>query len=329
MNNSTLDISIALGDMDDALVSEAANASAQRRHYLPRLISAAAVIAVTVAAALVVPKLIKGPDDDKTAVIITVQPTQNNEPTETATAEPTAEPADDTPEATSEPTPLSTGSAPTSEPSVTEAPGVTSEPTATAAVTPKATLTPKPTSLTTPRPTPSPTGGPQPTPEPTPVPTTEPTPTWPPVETTGEPGPGPEQITFTSLSAFISAVQAQEDPLLSGIDCYYYPAELPSGAELRTITVSDTDIDLTFVTTDMKSYRLIWYRRQSPDHINDIANNEPGQWYGNVYVPDRPNDQAAINAYFTQYGVLFRVVLSPKCGVEDAVNFCSVTRHTI
>ena len=63
--------------------------------------------------------------------------------------------------------------------------------------------------------------------------------------------------------------------------------------------------------------------------VEECVNNDPGQWYGSVYVIDRPNDTAAINAWFTQHGVVFHAVVSWQFGIETAVSFCNVRKVTI
>ena len=58
MSDKTFDVSAALTEMDDALVSEAANAGAKRKSRLGWLIPAAAALVVAAGAAIVLPKLL-------------------------------------------------------------------------------------------------------------------------------------------------------------------------------------------------------------------------------------------------------------------------------
>ena len=106
MNNKTIETANALGEMDDSLVSEAVRASAgNRKSILPKLIAAAAALALIVGAAFVLPGLIKNSTNGVTAVL----PTQSPETPPAVTEAPggdtaaTAAPAPETAEPTAEP----------------------------------------------------------------------------------------------------------------------------------------------------------------------------------------------------------------------------------
>lgn len=353
----------AMNELDEALIAEALAPAKKRRPYWAY---AAAALILILGAVFAVNRLLRAKEPDITVSSETQSPAATGEAAEptappfeeteapsepAASALPTGTEQTDTPAPTEEATGVPTEE-PSAEPSSEPTAQSSARPTATPAATPKATatpvptalptggatpaptarptLTPKPTSLTTPRPTPSPTATPRPTSTPTPPPvegTTEPEPSGTPVSATTP--PEPEYLTYNSISAFVSAVKAHADPLLNGIDCYYYPVLIPEGAEFKSITVSDTDIELSFRTANSRFYRLIWYRYESPDYLDTVVNSSPGQWYGSVYVVDRPNEYAAINAWFTQYGTVFHAIVSWQCAIENAVSFCSVTKHTI
>ena len=72
MNKRTFEIADALGEMDDAMVSEAARAAVRpRRSRIPFMISAAAALVLIVGTALVLPRLLKS-NKDKNAVDVSV-----------------------------------------------------------------------------------------------------------------------------------------------------------------------------------------------------------------------------------------------------------------
>ena len=67
MSNNAFDTAQMLNDIDDSLVSEAADAGKTGRRRRTWLIPAAAAAVVIAGAALIVSKVLKTPDDDKTA----------------------------------------------------------------------------------------------------------------------------------------------------------------------------------------------------------------------------------------------------------------------
>ncbi|MBQ1893975.1 MAG: hypothetical protein II155_07710, partial [Clostridia bacterium] len=125
MSNNAFDTAQMLNDIDDSLVSEAADAGKTGRRRRTWLIPAAAAAVVIAGAALIVSKLAKAPDNEITAY---AEPTgtDNNTDTPYETAGmPTPDPAPETPspsvDTTSEP-PIPT------EPDGSDIPERTAEP---------------------------------------------------------------------------------------------------------------------------------------------------------------------------------------------------------
>ena len=70
MNKSTFEISDALGEMDDALVSEAVHAcNKPRRSRLPLVIAAAAALVILIGGAIALPKLLNHGQGEVSALV--------------------------------------------------------------------------------------------------------------------------------------------------------------------------------------------------------------------------------------------------------------------
>lgn len=113
MNKQTFNASLAMSDMDDALISEAVNVKKPKPNRLGWIAAAAAAVLV-VGAAIAVPKLIKHNDGDVTALApedqieTTSAPANEPDPTKEAYQEPaeTEEPEEVEPVTTAEPAAL-------------------------------------------------------------------------------------------------------------------------------------------------------------------------------------------------------------------------------
>ena len=74
--------------------------------------------------------------------------------------------------------------------------------------------------------------------------------------------------------------------------------------------------------------RFGWCRSQDAGYIDYITAHYAGHWTEGVYILQRSPNQV-MNAYFVQYGKLFRTILPPSCTDADAVRFSSAAEHRI
>lgn len=252
MNKSTFDTAFALGEMDDALVSEAANAAKPKKSRLPWLIPAAAALVIAAGAAIIVPKLMKDPDDNKSAHVVPIATAENTASPGKSTGEPT-DPATETLPPFVDPSAEPPVSPMPTEPDETPALSETIEPHPTTAATPL------PTAKTTPRPTEKTTPAPDPTSP-----------------------PEMESREFNSIGSFISAVQSGSDPFLNGIDCWY---SFGNGVSLDRIVVAEDEVFYYYALSDGSELLLEWFRSEEASQrwFNHFTSFD-GEWHDELYL---------------------------------------------
>lgn len=296
MSNNAFDTAQMLNDIDDSLVSEAADAGKTERRRRTWLIPAAAAAVVIAGAALIVSKLAKAPDNEITAY---AEPTgtDNNTDTPYETAGmPTPDPAPETPspsfDTTSEP-PIPT------EPDGSDIPERTAEP--------------QPTEVA---PTSNTTEPPAPTPQTTPKTTTAPEPTSPP-ET--------ESRVFNSVDEFVSAVRSGSDSFLNGIDCWY---SLGHGVSLNSIEVTEDEVFYYYALEDGSALLLEWFRsEEASENYFEYFTSFEGEWHDDLYLVC---SQAGVYfGYAMDAGHLIRMMGAGIRTAEQAAEYYSPVRHEI
>lgn len=296
MSNNAFDTAQMLNDIDDSLVSEAADAGKTGRRRRTWLIPAAAAAVVIAGAALIVSKVLKTPDDDKTAYTV---PTESGKITAAPlepTDETTPDPAFNTPspmvDTTAEP-PIPT------EPDGSDIPGRTAEP--------------QPTEATH---APDITEPPAPTPQTTPKTTTTPEPTSPP-ET--------ESHVFNSVDEFVSAVRSGSDSFLNGIDCWY---SLGHGLSLNRIEVTEDEVYYYYALEDGSELLLEWFRSEEASaNYFEYFTSFDGEWHDDIYLVC---SQAGVYfGYTMDNGHLIRMIDSEIRTEEQAIEYYAPVRHGI
>lgn len=290
MSNNAFDTAQMLNDIDDSLVSEAADAGKTGRRRRTWLIPAAAAAVVIAGAALIVSKVLKTPDDDKTAYTV---PTESGKITAAPlepTDEPTPDPAPETP-----------------SPSV----DTTSEP--HGSDIPERTAEPQPTEVA---PTSNTTEPPAPTPQTTPKTTTAPEPTSPP-ET--------ESRVFNSVDEFVSAVRSGSDSFLNGIDCWY---SLGHGVSLNSIEVTEDEVFYYYALEDGSALLLEWFRsEEASENYFEYFTSFEGEWHDDLYLVC---SQAGVYfGYAMDAGHLIRMMSAGIRTAEQAAEYYSPVRHEI
>ncbi len=300
MSNNAFDTAQMLNDIDDSLVSEAADAGKTGRRRRTWLIPAAAAAVVIAGAALIVSKVLKTPDDDKTAYTV---PTESGKIT-AAPLEPTDEPTPDP--AFNTPSPMV---------DTTAEPPIPTEP--DGSDIPKRTAEPHPTEAThAPDITEPPVQTPQATPKTTPKATTAPEPTRPP-ET--------ESRVFNSVDSFVSAVRSGSDSFLNGIDCWY---SLGHGLSLNRIEVTEDEVFYYYALEDGSELLLEWFRSEeaSARYFEQFTSLE-GEWHDNIYLVC---SQAGVYfGYAMDAGHLIRMMGAGIRTAEQAAEYYSPVRHEI
>ena len=296
-----------LSGIDEKLIAEAMEPRKKRRPYWAAA-AAAALLAAGLAFAAV--KLSGADAPWQTAQIssetsgpgVTDAPSETEQTTEFIPSEGPL--VTDRPAETLQPTEKASPSAAASNtPSPTDTPRATATPTETQKPTPtntpKATATPKPTL------TPKPTG------KPTPVPSSQPT-------ESSAPTDAPYLYEYESEAALLEAMRTGE--LKGKWSRYYRPADLPEGAALAGIEVSNSMLTLNY-RIGGQGWSLSWLRGEDPDEfIPRIASLAQGEWLGAIYLAQ------GTQAYFGQGSQTFLAGVPQGAGASAITAFCRVER---
>ncbi len=314
-----------LSGLDERLIAEAMEPRKKRRPYW-----AAAAAAALLAAGLAFTALkLSGADAPwQTAHVAneTAGPGVTDAPFETAqTTEyiPSEGPAE-----TVAPTPADIAD-PTEGPLVTDRPAETPQTTAKASPSsavsntpsptdaPRATATPKATQTHTPTNTPKATATPKPTLTPKPTGKPTPTPSSQPTESSA-PTDAPYLYEYESEAALLEAMRTGE--LKGKWSRYYRPADLPEGAALARIEVSNSMMTLNY-RIGGQGWSLSWLRGEDPDEfIPRIASLAQGEWLGAIYLAQ------GTQAYFGQGGQTFLAGVPQGADASAITAFCRVER---
>lgn len=139
----------------------------------------------------------------------------------------------------------------------------------------------------------------------------------------------PDELIFHSEYEFVTAVRNHAYPMLEGLETYYTPEKLFSGMSLVRIAVRVDSVDLVHISAEGDYWVFSWYRNRDGSYISVIASQNEGEWHGSHFVLAHGSNEASMNVYWAQHGLLFRAAIPSSAGDRAMFSFCSARMKTV